>query len=65
MTSVEFREGFTDVPDHLAVLMRGMRTWEMTYEQAVRAAEQHLVKQRLEVAQRDIIRQHFKNNGRV
>lgn len=63
MTPVEFRDGDRDVPDHLAILMRGMRTWEMTYEQAVQHANQNLTRQRLETAQRRIIAEHFKKDG--
>lgn len=63
MTTMEFRDGERDVPDHVAVLMKGLRTFEMTYEQARQAAHNNQMKQALDVAQRDIIRQHMKSNG--
>lgn len=62
MKTVEFRDGEKDVPDHVAILMKGMRTWEMTYEQAREQAHTNQLRQALEVAQRDIIRQHFKDD---
>ena len=60
MKTLEFRDGERDVPDHVAVLMRGLRTWEMTYEDARTAAHTNQLRQALEVAQRDLIREHFK-----
>ena len=62
MKTIEFRDGEKDVPDHVATLMKGLRTWEMTFEQARDAAHQNQLRQALEVAQRDIIRQHFKRD---
>ena len=62
MKTVEFRDGEKDVPDHVAVLMKGMRTWEMTYEQARERMNYNLLRQRLDIAQRDMIRQHFKDD---
>ena len=62
MKTVEFRDGERDVPDHLAVLMKGLRTWEMTFEQARQQAHNTMLKRALEGAQRDLIRQHFKDD---
>jgi hypothetical protein len=31
---VEFRDGIREVPDYLAILMRGLPTYDMTYEEA-------------------------------
>jgi hypothetical protein len=63
MTSVEFRDGVIDVPDHVALMMRGMRTWEMTYEQARGLADQNILRQRLDIAQRELVNRHFKTHG--
>lgn len=62
MKTVEFRDGEKDVPDHVALLMQGMRTWEMTYEQARQLAHNNQLRRALEGAQRDLIRQHFKDD---
>lgn len=63
MTTVEFRDGEKDVPDHVATLMKGLRTWELTYDQAMDLAHQNLARQALDSVQRSMIRQHFKKNG--
>ena len=63
MKRLEFRDGDKDVPDHVAILMKGLRTFEMTYQQARDQAHNNQLRQALEVAQRDIIRQHMKSNG--
>lgn len=63
MRTLEFRDGEKDVPDHVAVLMRGIRTWEMTYEQARSQAHTNQMRQALDVAQRDLVRQHMKKHG--
>jgi hypothetical protein len=63
MKTVEFRDGEKDVPDHVAVLMQGLRTWEITYDQAMALAHQNQLRQALDATQRSMIRQHFKKNG--
>ena len=63
MKTLEFRDGERDVPDHLALLMKGMRTWEMTFEEARDRMHTHKLRQALDQAQRDLVREHFKNNG--
>lgn len=60
MKTIEFRDGERDIPDHLAILMKGIKTYEMTYEEAIRSAETNMVRQKLEVAQRQLMRQHFR-----
>lgn len=60
MKIVEFRDGERDVPDHVADMMRGLRTWEMTYEEAKSKSENRMVSQALEVAQKDLIDAHFR-----
>jgi hypothetical protein len=63
MKTLEFRDGEQDVPDHVAILMKGLRTWEMTYIQAKAVANERLTKQALLDAQQDLIKQHFKRDG--
>ena len=63
MKTLEFRDGERDLPDHLAVLMKGMRTWEMTFSEAKDRMHNNQLRQALETAQRDLINQHFKING--
>lgn len=63
MKTLEFRDGERDVPDHVAILMKGLRTWEMTYDQARDQANDRMTKQALLDAQNDLIKQHFKRDG--
>lgn len=63
MKTLEFRDGERDVPDHVAVLMKGLRTWELTFDQARDLAHTNQLRQALDVAQRDLLRQHFRRNG--
>lgn len=60
MANIEFRDGERLVPAHVAVLMKGLETHTMTYDQAIRIANQKLVKDRLGAAQRGLIQDHFK-----
>lgn len=60
MTKVEFRDGERDVPDHLAVMMRGIETHTMTYEQAVKASETKMLTDRLNLEMKSMVADHFK-----
>lgn len=60
MKTIEFRDGEHDVPDHVAVMLAGMETWTMTYEQAIRASENKLLSDRLNEAQRSLVANHLK-----
>lgn len=42
MARVEFREGFREVPDHVAELLKGYDTYQLTYEEALRKANWRL-----------------------
>jgi hypothetical protein len=63
MKTLEFRDGDRDLPDHLAVLMKGMRTWELTFQEAKDRMHQNMTHQALVTAQRDLINSHFKTDG--
>jgi hypothetical protein len=60
MTKVEFRDGERDVPDHLAVMMRGLETHTMTFEQAVKASETKMLTDRLNLEMKSMVADHFK-----
>ncbi len=60
MPTIEFRDGERDVPDHVAMLLRGLETHTMTYEQAIRKSETKLVSDRLNAAQQSAVAQHFR-----
>lgn len=63
MITLEFRDGERDVPPHLAAMMKGIRTWEMTFSEAKAKAEMQMTRQLLDSAQADLIRKHFKTDG--
>lgn len=62
MITLEFRDGERDIPDHLAAMMKGIRTWEMTFDEAKVRAETQMTRNFIETAQRDLLRKHF-NDG--
>lgn len=63
-TILEFRDGEHPVPDHVAMLMRGIDTTTMTKEEAIKASETQMLKNHLERAQRKVIAGHFREHGR-
>lgn len=63
MRTMEFRDGEHEVHDHVYEILRGVRTWELTYEQAVQQAHTQLMRTELERAQRDLLRSHFKGQA--
>jgi len=60
MAEVEFRDGKHHVPDHLADLMRGLETHRLTVEEATQQANQRLLRDRLNKAQDDAVKAHFR-----
>lgn len=60
MTRIEFRDGEREVPDHIAVLMKGIETHTMTYEQAVHVSEHKLVKDHLNSTMQEMVTSHLK-----
>jgi hypothetical protein len=60
MRTIEFRDGERDVPEHVALLLAGLKTATMTYDQAVRASEKKLVADKLNGLQADAVARHFR-----
>lgn len=54
-----FRDGTRLIPHHLAVMMNGLPTQELTYDEAVRAANNRVVGDILGTTQENILRDHF------
>ena len=63
MAQLEFRDGVREVPDHLADLMKGLDTYQMTFEQAQVAANNSLVRDRLNNIQSKVVAEHLKRWG--
>ena len=61
---VEFRDGLQAVADHVAALLRHVDTTTMTKEEAIRASETQMLKERLNAAQRKLVSIHFREYGR-
>lgn len=61
MAEVEFRDGKHEVADHLADMMRGLPTHQMTLIEAINAANNSLVSDRFNTARQRLITEHFKN----
>lgn len=62
VVTIEFRDGEKYVPAHVALLLRGLATHTMTYDQAIRMANQNLLRRNLNQAQKDLISTHFRQH---
>lgn len=62
MKDLSFRDGIRTVPDHIEELLAGIETWKYTYQQAMDKANERAMLDKLAVAQRALIRNHF-NGG--
>lgn len=63
MTRVEFRDGFREIPSHLAVMMHGIETFRLTYDEAVTAANHKAEADFLNRAVDGIRREHFRQGN--
>ena len=61
---LEFRDGPREVLDHLAVHMKGMETFRMTYPEAVEAVNRKLQKDFIDRAADAVVSEHFKRLSR-
>jgi hypothetical protein len=61
MAEVEFRDGTKEVPDHLADMMKGLPTHNMTEVEATIAANESLINNRFTDARQKMVVQHFKD----
>jgi hypothetical protein len=59
-----FRDGPREVPDHVGELMRGVETIQLTYDQAVAAANHSLANRHLKAEQDRLLTDHFRKWGR-
>lgn len=60
MAEVQFRDEKREVPEHVRLLLLGIETYKLTYEQAIAEANDKLVRDRLNQVQADILRSHFR-----
>lgn len=59
LRSVEFRDGFHDIPAYIADLMAGLPTHTMTLEEANKKVNAALLERHIGAAYDQIIKQHF------
>jgi len=57
---IEFRDGKRQVPDYLGVLMSGLPTHRMTYDEAVDAANKRMEADHLNAKRDEILAAHFR-----
>jgi hypothetical protein len=60
MKELTFRDGNRTVPDHVETMLSGIETWRYTYEDAMRVANDKLLGDKIDAAQRAMLRDHFK-----
>lgn len=57
---IEFRDGRRLVPDYLGVLMTGLQTHRMTFEEAVDAANRRMESDHLNAKRDQVLAAHFR-----
>lgn len=60
MAQVEFRDGYREVPDHLASMMAVFETYKITYDEAIKKANDQLTRDFLNKSQQSVLNEHFK-----
>ena len=63
MTVVEFRTGEEEIPDHLAELMRGIETFTMTYDEAIKAMNAKMERDLISKQYDAVISGHVRRHG--
>jgi hypothetical protein len=58
---IEFRDGIREIPEHLAVLMKGLPTYALTYEEALQKANWKMVADIANKAQNDAVRKTLRS----
>jgi len=60
LREIEFRDGKRMVPDYLGVLMSGLQTHRMTYDEAVDTANKRMEADHLNAKRDEILAAHFR-----
>ena len=58
MPTLKFRDGERSVPDHVAAMLRDVETFRLTYEQAMKAANEQLINEEVRGRMTDLIDRH-------
>ena len=59
MKRVEFRDGVTEVPEHVADYLEAFETYQMTYKEAMDKMNSRFLTDQLNKAQGDLVAQHM------
>lgn len=57
---IEFRDGTHAVPNHVAAILRLVDTTTMTHDEAIKASQNQLLKDHLNMLQRKVVARHFR-----
>ncbi len=60
MAELEFRDGNREVPEHVELILKGIETYRMTYDEAIAAANRRLASDHVEQAFGKIKADHFR-----
>lgn len=63
-TDIEFRDGHRTVPDYIAVLLTGIETHRLTYEEAILAGNRKAEADYLNAQQGRVLEAHFREYRR-
>lgn len=63
MQSIEFRDGFKAVPDHIAKKLSQFETYQMTYEEALNRMNNSFLTDMLKDVQSRAVREHLARYG--
>lgn len=66
MAKIELRDGWREVPDHVADLLAGHveQVYRLTYDEAIELANRELTRRHANAAADKLIREHFTTYGR-
>lgn len=62
MPEVEFRDGLRVVPHHVAAILASVETYKFTYEEAMKLANQGMLRHALGRIQTETVNSHFRKN---
>lgn len=63
MAEIQFRDGPREVPPHVEVLLTSVPVHKLTYEQAMKQANDKLLIDHLERAHAGVLKDHFRRGG--
>lgn len=65
MAKVEFRDGIQDVPEHVAAILKGIETYQLTYDEAIAQANARMINNHVDRAFSAVRTSHFQAHGEI